>query len=104
MFGFASLENPLLTRLNLLRAAIRLGRALSQLTLTISLCLLLGAWITDYKPGPVLTRYSGFYFKGTSFGLYNTGNGRATLAKAKFAYWKQTPVIPAVPVVARDEM
>ncbi|EJD49091.1 hypothetical protein AURDEDRAFT_143927 [Auricularia subglabra TFB-10046 SS5] len=43
--------------------------------------------------GPMLTSawLSGAFFKGTSFGLYNTGNGRATLVKARFAYWKQTP-------------
>ncbi|KAH7097467.1 glycosyl hydrolase [Auriculariales sp. MPI-PUGE-AT-0066] len=45
----------------------------------------------------------GFFFKGTGFGVYNTGNGKPTLVKARFAYWKQTPVIPSAPV-ARDEI
>ncbi|KAK7438643.1 hypothetical protein VKT23_017976 [Stygiomarasmius scandens] len=34
----------------------------------------------------------GFFFKGASFGIYNTGNGMPTLVPADFAYWKQTPV------------
>jgi hypothetical protein len=38
-----------------------------------------------------------FFFKGTGFGVYNTGNGHATLVKARFNYWKQTPVPPAIP-------
>ncbi|KAF5371570.1 hypothetical protein D9758_003442 [Tetrapyrgos nigripes] len=33
----------------------------------------------------------GFFFKGASFGIYNTGNGKPTLVPADFAYWKQTP-------------
>ncbi|KAK7039419.1 glycosyl hydrolase [Favolaschia claudopus] len=33
----------------------------------------------------------GFFFKGASFGLYNTGNGKPSLALADFKYWKQTP-------------
>jgi hypothetical protein len=32
-----------------------------------------------------------FAFKGTAFGVYNTGNGKPSLAPADFAYWKQTP-------------
>ncbi|KAF8170379.1 glycosyl hydrolase [Pholiota molesta] len=31
----------------------------------------------------------GFFFKGASFGIYNTGNGKPTLCPADFAYWKQ---------------
>ncbi|KAF9449222.1 glycoside hydrolase family 43 protein [Macrolepiota fuliginosa MF-IS2] len=31
----------------------------------------------------------GFFFKGTSFAVYNTGNGKPSLTKAEFAYWKQ---------------
>ncbi|KAF9482404.1 hypothetical protein BDN70DRAFT_853440 [Pholiota conissans] len=33
----------------------------------------------------------GFFFKGASFGIYNTGNGKPTLSPADFAYWKQNP-------------
>ncbi|KAJ6632465.1 glycosyl hydrolase [Mycena sp. CBHHK59/15] len=33
----------------------------------------------------------GFFFKGAAFGVYNTGNGKPSLAPADFAYWKQTP-------------
>ncbi|KAJ8079244.1 hypothetical protein PM082_021744 [Marasmius tenuissimus] len=33
----------------------------------------------------------GFFFKGVSFGAYNTGGGRASLTPADFRYWKQTP-------------
>ncbi|KAG5636021.1 hypothetical protein H0H81_009371 [Sphagnurus paluster] len=33
----------------------------------------------------------GFFFKGASFGIYNTGNGRPSLIPADFKYWKQTP-------------
>ncbi|KAJ3986977.1 glycoside hydrolase family 43 protein [Lentinula detonsa] len=32
-----------------------------------------------------------FFFKGASFGVYNTGNGRPSLSPADFRYWKQTP-------------
>ncbi|RDB21914.1 Non-reducing end alpha-L-arabinofuranosidase BoGH43B [Hypsizygus marmoreus] len=35
----------------------------------------------------------GFFFKGVSFGVYNTGNGKPTLAHADFEYWKQTPAL-----------
>ncbi|KAJ8496769.1 hypothetical protein ONZ45_g12321 [Pleurotus djamor] len=38
----------------------------------------------------------GFFFKGVSFGVYNTGNGRPTLAPADFAYWDQTPSPPQI--------
>ncbi|KAJ7139975.1 glycoside hydrolase family 43 protein [Mycena crocata] len=34
-----------------------------------------------------------FYFKGTSFGAYNTGNGKPSLVPADFSYWKQTPTL-----------
>jgi hypothetical protein len=34
----------------------------------------------------------GFFFKGAAFGMYNTGNGKPSLAPADFEYWKQTPV------------
>ncbi|KAJ7621604.1 glycoside hydrolase family 43 protein [Mycena polygramma] len=34
----------------------------------------------------------GFFFKGAAFGVYNTGNGKPSLAPADFEYWKQTPV------------
>ncbi|KAL0571955.1 hypothetical protein V5O48_010007 [Marasmius crinis-equi] len=33
----------------------------------------------------------GFFFKGASFGVYNTGGGRASLTPADFRYWRQTP-------------
>jgi len=33
----------------------------------------------------------GFFFKGASFGIYNTGNGKPSLIPADFKYWKQTP-------------
>ncbi|KAF9267110.1 hypothetical protein L218DRAFT_920869 [Marasmius fiardii PR-910] len=33
----------------------------------------------------------GFFFKGVSFGAYNTGTGRASLTPADLRYWKQTP-------------
>ncbi|KAF7361476.1 hypothetical protein MSAN_01180900 [Mycena sanguinolenta] len=36
---------------------------------------------------------SGFFFKGAAFGVYNTGNGKPSLAPADFEYWKQTPVL-----------
>ncbi|KAF5376443.1 hypothetical protein D9615_008672 [Tricholomella constricta] len=39
----------------------------------------------------------GFFFKGVSFGIYNTGNGRPSLVPADFKYWKQVPVIPRLP-------
>ncbi|KAF7328798.1 Non-reducing end alpha-L-arabinofuranosidase BoGH43B [Mycena venus] len=35
----------------------------------------------------------GFFFKGAAFGVYNTGNGKPSLAPADFEYWKQTPVL-----------
>ncbi|KAJ7688997.1 glycosyl hydrolase [Mycena rosella] len=35
----------------------------------------------------------GFFFKGAAFGVYNTGNGKPSLAPADFAYWKQTPAL-----------
>ncbi|KAG6852887.1 hypothetical protein C0991_008372 [Blastosporella zonata] len=38
----------------------------------------------------------GFFFKGTSFGVYNTGNGKPNLVPADFKYWQQIPTIPAV--------
>ncbi|KAG6907505.1 hypothetical protein DXG01_008649 [Tephrocybe rancida] len=38
----------------------------------------------------------GFFFKGTSFGIYNTGNGKPSLVPADFKYWKQIPTIPSV--------
>ncbi|KXN83251.1 Beta-xylosidase [Leucoagaricus sp. SymC.cos] len=31
----------------------------------------------------------GFFFKGAAFSMYNTGNGKPSLTKAEFAYWKQ---------------
>lgn len=33
----------------------------------------------------------GFFFKGASFGIYNTGNGKPSLVFADFKYWQQTP-------------
>ncbi|TFK38334.1 glycosyl hydrolase [Crucibulum laeve] len=33
----------------------------------------------------------GFFFKGASFGTYNTGNGKPSFVPADFAYWKQMP-------------
>ncbi|KAF4565402.1 hypothetical protein EYR36_001973 [Pleurotus pulmonarius] len=35
----------------------------------------------------------GFFFKGTSLGIYNTGNGKPSLAPADFSYWYQTPMV-----------
>ncbi|KAJ7074786.1 glycoside hydrolase family 43 protein [Mycena amicta] len=35
-----------------------------------------------------------FFFQGTSFGIYNTGNGQPSLVPADFKYVKQTPVVP----------
>ncbi|KAJ8689218.1 hypothetical protein PTI98_013262 [Pleurotus ostreatus] len=35
----------------------------------------------------------GFFFKGTSLGIYNTGNGKPSLAPADFSYWHQTPSV-----------
>ncbi|KAL1743299.1 glycosyl hydrolase [Schizophyllum fasciatum] len=32
-----------------------------------------------------------FFFKGAAFGVYNTGNGRSSLAPADFSYWQQNP-------------
>ncbi|KAJ4480996.1 glycoside hydrolase family 43 protein [Lentinula aciculospora] len=32
-----------------------------------------------------------FFFKGASFGVYNTGNGRPSLSPADIMYWKQIP-------------
>ncbi|KAJ7226921.1 glycoside hydrolase family 43 protein [Mycena pura] len=40
--------------------------------------------------------FGGFFFQGTAFGVYSTGNGMPSLTPADFAYWKQTPVVPAV--------
>ncbi|KAF8881567.1 glycosyl hydrolase [Infundibulicybe gibba] len=37
------------------------------------------------------TPVGGFFFKGASFGVYNTGNGKPSLQNADFKYWKQTP-------------
>ncbi|KAJ3569571.1 hypothetical protein NP233_g4968 [Leucocoprinus birnbaumii] len=31
----------------------------------------------------------GFFFKGAAFSMYNTGNGKPSLTKAEFAFWKQ---------------
>ncbi|XP_006456509.1 hypothetical protein AGABI2DRAFT_211524 [Agaricus bisporus var. bisporus H97] len=31
----------------------------------------------------------GFFFKGAAFAIYNTGNGKPSLTKARFGYWKQ---------------
>ncbi|PFH49178.1 glycoside hydrolase family 43 protein [Amanita thiersii Skay4041] len=34
----------------------------------------------------------GFFFKGASFGMYSTGNGKPSLVPADFEYWKQIPM------------
>ncbi|GLB36922.1 putative glycosyl hydrolase 43 family protein [Lyophyllum shimeji] len=44
----------------------------------------------------------GFFFKGTSFGIYNTGNGRPSLVSADFKYWKQTPKQPSFNTTSGD--
>ncbi|KAF7760758.1 CAZyme family GH43 [Agaricus bisporus var. burnettii] len=31
----------------------------------------------------------GFFFKGAAFAIYNTGNGKPSLTKARFGYWRQ---------------
>ncbi|KAG6885323.1 hypothetical protein C0993_003170 [Termitomyces sp. T159_Od127] len=38
----------------------------------------------------------GFFFKGASFGVYNTGNGKPSLISADFKYWQQTPTTPSL--------
>ncbi|KAG5352016.1 hypothetical protein C0989_004212 [Termitomyces sp. Mn162] len=42
----------------------------------------------------------GFFFKGTSFGIYNTGNGKPSLIPADFKYWKQTPIASSLNIKA----
>ncbi|GLB34424.1 putative glycosyl hydrolase 43 family protein [Lyophyllum shimeji] len=44
----------------------------------------------------------GFFFKGTSFGIYKTGNGRPSLVSADFKYWKQTPKQPSFNTTSGD--
>ncbi|KAG6816753.1 hypothetical protein H0H87_003148 [Tephrocybe sp. NHM501043] len=43
-----------------------------------------------------IAQAGGFFFKGTSFGVYNTGNGKPSLVPADFKYWKQDPTTPAL--------
>ncbi|KAG6889474.1 hypothetical protein C0995_001001 [Termitomyces sp. Mi166 len=38
----------------------------------------------------------GFFFKGASFGIYNTGNGKPSLVPADFKYWQQAPTAPSL--------
>ncbi|GLB42704.1 putative glycosyl hydrolase 43 family protein [Lyophyllum shimeji] len=44
----------------------------------------------------------GFFFRGASFGIYNTGNGRPSLVTADFKYWKQTPKQPSFNTTSGD--
>ncbi|THU98676.1 hypothetical protein K435DRAFT_720469 [Dendrothele bispora CBS 962.96] len=49
-------------------------------------------FITDVDSAALsIATAGGFFFKGASFGIYNTGHGKPTLVPADFAYWKQTP-------------